>query len=180
LENSVQTETGIHEPTYLQITEIVVGSRFRKELGDIRGLAGSIKKVGLLHPIVVTEERILVAGVRRLEACKLLGWDKIPVHFVSLVQIEKGEVEENTIRLDFTASEIADIWEALAPKEQEEAQARREETQFVKGKKGLQGEGKLPAPKKGRVRKNIAQSINSQRVKKKAFLVGIRERPKPA
>jgi len=107
-----QTNTSLHESTYLPIGEIVVGSRFRKELGDIKGLAESIKKFGLLHPIVVTEEKVLVAGVRRLEACKLLGWDTIPVRFVSLVQIEKGEVEENVERMDFLPSEMVSVQES--------------------------------------------------------------------
>lgn len=53
---------------------IIVGFRYRKDLGDLRPLADSIAEVGLLHPIVVTAEGLLIAGQRRLEACRLLGW----------------------------------------------------------------------------------------------------------
>jgi ParB family chromosome partitioning protein len=40
--------------------------------------------VGLLHPIVVTSRGHLFAGARRLEACRLLGWKKIPVTVLEL------------------------------------------------------------------------------------------------
>jgi N6-adenosine-specific RNA methylase IME4 len=103
-----------------------VGPRFRKELGNIKGLADSIKKFGLLHPIVVTKQRMLVAGVRRLEACKLLGWDKVPVRFVNLVQIEKGELEENINRENFTPSEMVAIKRFLEPEIKAEAKEREE------------------------------------------------------
>ena len=36
-------------------------SRHRKDMGDIAALSASIADVGLLHPIVVTEDGILIA-----------------------------------------------------------------------------------------------------------------------
>ena len=66
------------------IDRIVVGERVRKDLGDIKVLAASIKEVGLLHPIVVDADYRLIAGRRRLAACKSLGWKKIPVHIIPL------------------------------------------------------------------------------------------------
>jgi hypothetical protein len=42
-------------------------------------LARSIRDIGLLHPIVVSQDGLLLAGGRRLEACKMLGWQDIPV-----------------------------------------------------------------------------------------------------
>jgi ParB family chromosome partitioning protein len=100
----------------------------------------------------------LIAGVRRLEACKKLGWTDIPVHVVNLEDIRRGQVDENVVRKDFTPSEIAAIYEALAPGEKAEAEQRKRQTQFVKGKKGTQGEGKFPTPK-ARVRKHIAKYV---------------------
>jgi ParB family chromosome partitioning protein len=49
---------------------IVVGDRHRRDLGDIAGLATSIAKIGLLNPIAVDENGRLLAGARRLAACK--------------------------------------------------------------------------------------------------------------
>ena len=58
------------------IDEIKVPSRLRKYMGDIAALSQSIKAVGLLHPVVVDKDNNLIAGARRLEAVKLLGWKK--------------------------------------------------------------------------------------------------------
>src|SRR5262245_30673159 len=83
------------------ITAIKVGKRHRKDLGDIAGLARSIEEVGLLHPVVIRPNGQLIAGGRRLKACKALGWSKIPCTVVDLDQIILGELHENAIRKDF-------------------------------------------------------------------------------
>lgn len=62
------------------ISEIMVGPRVRRDMGDLDALAASIADVGLLQPIVVKPDGTLVAGQRRLEACRMLGWDDVPVH----------------------------------------------------------------------------------------------------
>jgi N6-adenosine-specific RNA methylase IME4 len=101
-----------------------VGPRHRKDMGDIAALAASIERVGLLHPIVVTPDNKLIAGERRLEACKLLGWEDVPATVVSLEDIVRGENDENAIRKDFLPSEIDSIRRALEPVEKEAAAER--------------------------------------------------------
>jgi ParB-like chromosome segregation protein Spo0J len=54
----------------LPIDRIVVGDRTRYDLGDIARLATSIAKIGLLIAITVGEKGGLLAGARRLAACK--------------------------------------------------------------------------------------------------------------
>jgi len=44
------------------VAEIQIGTRHRRELGDIDALAQSIADVGLLHPVVVTPAGLLIAG----------------------------------------------------------------------------------------------------------------------
>jgi ParB family chromosome partitioning protein len=61
------------------IADIRVGKRHRRDLGDIAALAASMASIGLLHPIVVTPDGLLICGERRLRAAKLLGWTTIPV-----------------------------------------------------------------------------------------------------
>lgn len=68
---------------------------YRKDLGDLKGLAQSIQAVGLLHPIVVATGGKLIAGERRLKACRMLGWDKVPVTKIDLAEILNGEQAEN-------------------------------------------------------------------------------------
>jgi len=65
-----------------RITDILIGHCYRQDLGDIRELAESIREVGLLRPLLITTDNRLIAGRRRLEACKLLGWETIPVSVV--------------------------------------------------------------------------------------------------
>ena len=79
----------------LAIKKIRVRDRFRKDLGDIDSLAASIDEVGLLHPIVVRPDGRLIAGERRLAACKELGWTSVPVTFVDLKEVIRGEFAEN-------------------------------------------------------------------------------------
>jgi ParB family chromosome partitioning protein len=50
------------------LSEIRIGKRYRREMGDIGKLAASMEELGLLQPIVVTPDGTLIAGERRLRA----------------------------------------------------------------------------------------------------------------
>jgi len=64
----------------IPVGEIKCGRRTRKDMGDVEALAESIRDIGLLHPIVVSPDRRLLAGRRRLEAVKNhLKWETVPV-----------------------------------------------------------------------------------------------------
>jgi hypothetical protein len=56
-------------------SNIKIGPRFRKDVGDIKGLAKSIEDIGsLLQPVWMTESNELVFGVRRaVSMCNSLG-----------------------------------------------------------------------------------------------------------
>ena len=93
------------------IEEIKVKKRIRKEMGDIAALAESFKRFGQISPIVITKNNILVAGERRLEAAKSLGWTSISAVVADipdeLTRVEY-EREENVQRLPFTNEETED------------------------------------------------------------------------
>ena len=72
------TNTG-HIELERSIESIIVGKRHRTEFGDIDELAESITRDGLLQPVTVTPEGVLVCGARRLEALKRLGEKTIKV-----------------------------------------------------------------------------------------------------
>jgi ParB family chromosome partitioning protein len=74
----------------MRVADIRVGKRHRKDMGDVAGLAASMADLGLLQAIVVTSDRKLIAGERRLRAAKLIGWDAIPVRVVDLDAIVRG------------------------------------------------------------------------------------------
>jgi hypothetical protein len=92
--------------THLPLKSIRIGRRFRKDLGDLQSLAESMDRIGLLHPVVVTPDNRLIAGRRRLEAARLLGWPTIPAHIVDLKNIVEGELAENVHRKEFLPSEL--------------------------------------------------------------------------
>jgi ParB family chromosome partitioning protein len=62
---------------------------------DLHELCYSIKEKGLLHPIIVRmidDGYEIVAGTRRYNACKVLGWRKILSHVVELDDKDAFEV----------------------------------------------------------------------------------------
>jgi len=93
----------------LKISDIKVGKRFRKDLGNIDELVYSIKNNGLIVPVTIAKDRVLVAGVRRIEAFKKLGIEDIQVHVLDIPIKENGEIDENLVRKDFTVEEIVAI-----------------------------------------------------------------------
>ncbi len=96
----------------IKISEIIVKNRIREDIGNLDSLMKSIEKYGLLHPIIINEEMELLAGERRLTACKNLGWEEIEANIVSADNnIDKLEVEthENVLRKDLSQTEIEEI-----------------------------------------------------------------------
>ncbi len=93
------------------IKDIIWGDRARKDYGDadsLLGLAQSISKNGLLHPVVIDDSHTLRAGGRRLTAMLQLGWDECEVNMLSdLSPLQKLEVEleENLHRKNFEYAE---------------------------------------------------------------------------
>jgi N6-adenosine-specific RNA methylase IME4 len=141
------------------INTIVVGDRFRHDLGDIAALAASMADLGLLHPIVIRLDGTLIAGERRLLAAKQLGWTKIPVTVVDLDAVVRGEFAENSVRKDFTLSEAVAIKRALEPIERAAAKERQREG----GRSGGKASGKLPEASKGNAADKAAKAAGMAR-----------------
>ncbi len=86
---------------------VVIRSDRQRSTLDTADLQRSISKVGLINAPVVREDDVLglllVAGERRLEACRALGWTTIPVRRfdqLSPVEAQLIELEENIKRTD--------------------------------------------------------------------------------
>jgi ParB/Sulfiredoxin domain len=97
----------------MKISEIIIGNRFRRDLGDIDALAETIHETGLIQPICISEDNKLIAGQRRIEAFKKLGLSDIPVNIIPLKDLIKGEFIENSVRKNFTVSERVAILEEI-------------------------------------------------------------------
>jgi ParB family chromosome partitioning protein len=90
---------------------ITVKKRIRKDLGDISGLMESLKTHGQLTPIIINRDYELIAGFRRLQAAKKLGWKSIEAVMIDKPTEQQKlevEIEENVQRLDLSAEEIAE------------------------------------------------------------------------
>lgn len=89
------------------LSSIIVArdERQRRELTGIDELAESINRTGLINPIVITRDGLLIAGERRYTAVRSLGWTHISVQFaedLSELELQILELEENVKRVDLT------------------------------------------------------------------------------
>jgi ParB family chromosome partitioning protein len=103
----------------IDVNEIVVKDRIRKDFGDIDELAADINKNGLINPITVVKlnnKYRLIAGERRLRACKSLGKEEVRVNKISIEDAEQAlriEIAENENRKDFSLSERQEYMQKL-------------------------------------------------------------------
>lgn len=95
----------------IPVESIIVRHRLRRELGDIDGLMESLRKHGQLAPILINRRHELIAGFRRLEAARRLGWTAVKAEIVdsqSDTDRLELEIEENVQRRDLSQDEVAD------------------------------------------------------------------------
>ena len=98
------------------VNEIKIKKRVRKDLGDLDDLKFSMNRYGLLNPITINSNYELVAGHRRLEAAKALGWTEIEAIMINTrdkLTLLEIELEENNQRKPFTDTELLAGLEAL-------------------------------------------------------------------
>lgn len=148
------------------VEAITVGPRHRTDFGDIDELAASIAREGLLQPITITPEGVLVCGARRLAAIKQLGWRKTNVWVRSGISDKLGhllaEQDENTLHKPLTQQEAAALYRELKQLLAEDAERRKASTQFHDGHEpGEHGGGNFPPPSgsNGKTREQAAAMI---------------------
>ena len=86
------------------------------QLGDLQSLMDSLDVRGLMNPVTVNSDYELIAGHRRLESARRLGWEMIEVQVVEApdeLSMLELELEENLHRLDFTAIELSQARERI-------------------------------------------------------------------
>jgi N6-adenosine-specific RNA methylase IME4/ParB-like chromosome segregation protein Spo0J len=137
------------------VDKIKIGDRYRRDLGDIDGLARNIYQLGLLHPIVIDSDHQLIAGARRLAAFKSLGWRDVPVTIIDLQNLVDGQFAENFYRKAFTPSEMVKI--AGAMESMERAKARKRQ-----GQRTDKHPGKFPTSS-GRALDHVARVVGKDR-----------------
>lgn len=100
----------------VQISDIKIKRRVRKDLGNLDDLKDSLRIYGLLNPITLNSNYELIAGERRLQAAKQLGWTSINANILdnlSDVDQLEMELEENNQRKEFTDDELMEGYKRL-------------------------------------------------------------------
>ena len=116
------------------VDSIVIGFRHRQDLGDIDALMRSIEQHGLLQPITITPDGVLVCGRRRLEAVKRLGWRTLKVWVRSglsdVLSRILAQQDENEQHKPLTPLEEAALFDELSRVLAEDAARRQEASRF--------------------------------------------------
>ena len=115
------------------IEKIDQAGTFRHDLGDLGPLAQSIDHLGLLTPIVVTMDGLLVCGTRRLAAARQLGWATISAWIPERISNELRVFamrDDQTLRLPLAPLEQAALYIEYRRLYAEQARLRQEATQF--------------------------------------------------
>lgn len=133
----------------VDIKEIKVNDRIRKDFGDIEELARDIDQNGLINPIVLSPDYQLIAGERRLRAHQFLKRQQVDARIMEISDYEhqlRLEISENEHRKEFTFSERIE-WAK-----------RLEEVERIKAKERMAG-GKenFPDHEGGQVRDIVAE-----------------------
>lgn len=100
----------------VNINDIKIKKRVRRDLGDLEPLKESLRTYGLLNPITLNNKYELIAGERRLQAAKQLGWTNINAviqNNLSDIEELEMELEENNQRKEFTKDELLDGYRRL-------------------------------------------------------------------
>ena len=92
----------------LKLNEIKKAKNYSRTfgVGNVTELAESLKENGQLMPVLVTEDKTLVAGYRRMAAAESLGWDEIWAE-VTDKDPKVVNLVENMSRKDLT------LWEEI-------------------------------------------------------------------
>lgn len=133
----------------IEIDKIVIDGRMRRDMGDLESLAASIRMNGVLSPVLLTPDLVLVCGERRVRAARMAGLDRIPAHisgrFEDAAAALVAERDENTCRKEMTPSELLSIGQRLEELERPKAAERQAEGQRLGAEIRWRGDASISA-----------------------------------
>ena len=98
----------------INLKDIKVNNRIRKETGNLAELRKSLQTYGQLNPLLVDDRYYLIAGERRYLALKSMGETQVEVKIIKNVNEYDRlvlEMEENTTRKEFNQQEYFEALE---------------------------------------------------------------------
>jgi len=99
----VDREYGIERDYEIEIDKIIINERRPAREWGVLKMAKSIQEKGLLTPILISKNNILIAGLYRIEAFKLLRRKTIPCTIIneeSPFKLKLMEIRSNIVRVD--------------------------------------------------------------------------------
>lgn len=93
---------------FIPINEVKLTNKYLRLDSDVEQLKKSIETVGIINPLILNQDNILVAGGRRFTAMKSLGWDEVPFSRIDKTEMEQElvSIDENLIRQDLNKMEL--------------------------------------------------------------------------
>ena len=107
-----------------QLSELKANNPYLRLGTDVTELEKSISTLGLIAPLVISRENLILAGARRYQALLNLGQTQAPVVVMDGNELERElvSIDENLVRKDLTKLEVEshlrrakEIYEALHP-----------------------------------------------------------------
>ena len=146
------------------VESIQVGHRHRKDMGDLDALISSIERDGLLQPITITPDGVLVCGARRLAAVRRLGWRTVNVWVRSAISDRLAhllaEQDDNALHKALSPLEAEALYREIKQLLAEDASRRQAASRFsTDNQPGIDGAAKLAAPSAGESRAQAAAMI---------------------
>lgn len=147
------------------VDSIIVGVRHRQDLGDLAPLVASISSLGLLQPITIAPDGILLCGRRRLEAIRQLGWHTVKVWVRSGLSDGLNsllaEQDDNLLHKPLSVIEAAGLFRELKVVLAEDGARRQEATRFgaADGGEADGGGESPPPPRPGKTRDQAAEMV---------------------
>ncbi|KDA05896.1 chromosome partitioning protein ParB [Microbacterium sp. CH12i] len=161
------TESG-HIELERAVDSIWAGRRHREDYGDLDALVESIARDGLLQPITITPDGMLICGARRLAAIRRLGWKTVNVWARSGISTTLGQLlaeqDDNLLHKPLTRTEEATLFAELKSLMVEDATGRQEASRFTSKHENPRSHGAatVAAPQKGETRQQAALMVTGR------------------
>ena len=161
------TEAG-HIELERAVDSIWAGRRHREDYGDLDALVESIVRDGLLQPITITPDGMLICGARRLAAIRRLGWKTVNVWVRSGISTTLGQLlaeqDDNLLHKPLTRTEEATLYAELKSLMVEDATGRQEASRFTSKQENPRSHGAatVAAPQKGETRQQAALMVTGR------------------
>lgn len=153
------------------VESIWAGRRHRQDMGEIDKLVASVQRDGVLQPITIAPNGMLICGARRLLAVRTLGWKTVKVWVRSGISTRLGELlaeqDDNLLHKPLTPPEELALYRELKELMGEDAARRQEATRFTAGGENPRSHGGAEsAPPSGdtagRTRAQAAQIVTGR------------------